>query len=159
MVCCVFYMCPIQLRRYILSLFLYRSRLPLWLAFPHSRYLETNLTSVPWTLLSICGTFWDADNTRACRTLASPAVLGFPSLLIPSSIMDAAIDTLAVPKTKQIMALAGVRVREGCGSSSKQEGGCREVMPGCAGQRGMKSRDAGVRAGCGNEGELYSSME
>ena len=35
MVCCVFYRCPIQLRRYILSF--YRSRLPLWLAFPHSR--------------------------------------------------------------------------------------------------------------------------
>jgi len=47
-----------------------------WL-FMHSRYFETNLASVPWTRLPICGTFWDAGDARAWRVLA-PAALGFP---------------------------------------------------------------------------------
>ena len=40
---------------YFLSL--YRPRLPMSLALTHSEYFEANSTSVPWTLLRICGTF------------------------------------------------------------------------------------------------------
>jgi len=53
---------------------LYRSRLPMSLAFTHSRYFEANSTSVPWTPCPYVVLFWDADNARACRFLASAAL-------------------------------------------------------------------------------------
>ena len=62
--------------------------LPTSLALTHSnsRYLEINLESVPWILT--CGTFWDADDAKACRVLASTALVLPNSLIITLEIVQ-----------------------------------------------------------------------
>jgi hypothetical protein len=58
-----------------------------------------------------------------------------------------------VPKTKQTMAVAGVKVREGCEMGSKQEQRWLGMMGCCAEVRRSNRNEMRVRARCEARGE------